>query len=1116
MAGSNPFYNLVGGYYPGDPIPRNYSSGRPPPPKEFNASGIVDGYLDSIGKDLEKYSVSAQAKKFFIDDVERAFIVTSQPKSSGSYNAARALELSEGGEGDTSSREELEQFPGVALSIDLNPRKWAEDPAGMALQMGKDAVTGLINRQDLIAQTEAKLWMGILSGKIENPVLERAFGTHLDPTATNTTKPFQMFGLEGPATKVTKAVTDLEGATGQKTEQVDLFEMAGNKFLSAKGVMAAASGRDKGMRQLGDTAAQAAALELRSLVHSGHIADPEHIQAVETFAHKAKALRMANGVMNGDYAKYFSADDVVDAVTGENKSGYGFGAGAGISDVTRDLSQFSLGTLRDFNDADKNPAEMVNGTLGRLAGASKKIRSTLTESDTFFEGLSAEELAKFKRETQPLRNLLDKIDGLEKKKIDLNLPKLAQQAQANDIKGALLGFQETYARSGIIKGGLDNMNKAFIRKEMINNAAFRDAVYNNDGVVGTKNLLDILDSASDTYTLSEGGDFINTLQDQGPAIIPDYFYTRVRSRLNGFTPASVVKENLKKTHYFGLSYQSDYGQEADTAIKGVMATVLNKPANWVIEKSPISGVFDNVQTLSLDLDGTTQALKFTGNRNLKFGMDLYDRTFTDLVAPDKHLSMGQFMSLLNGDPGPGRRYQIAGHLFLQHSEAKAKLTAKHVRGWLEENAGHLLEFDADGLLIMAGEAGARNEVVLEELFKKLQLRETSQAHITVTSRKAGILDKASSKLNLLQREMFSRLMKNPTLKRALTTYVSAQEIYSRTLSRKAIGKKISGAIIARLERSAAGKALSKALAKILTTLFAAGTEGIGTVIWPIVERMIQWVINKAFDFGREFLKSLRDGGFYVIETFVDKSAQSTMKAATWVYTGIALVTVGPMLVMMLALSALTPVDPTRMGGGEYGGGPAAGPPVVCPEDTCEPIATVGCFVFLEGWTGGEGPAALPIIEAAASHLESTHGNYVDDLCAAGDIEVAWNRGAACGWAKGTNRIEFGDGQCWTYNAGNQALFTYLFAHETGHTYHNRYGLGSIGTAQSADGGALPTYKGGTGAECSSNNNDYEDFAETVGQPVAFSGRCVGWSPDFWSQYGGHYNMARDELRLSLQ
>ncbi len=134
----------------------------------------------------------------------------------------------------------------------------------------------------------------------------------------------------------------------------------------------------------------------------------------------------------------------------------------------------------------------------------------------------------------------------------------------------------------------------------------------------------------------------------------------------------------------------------------------------------------------------------------------------------------------------------------------------------------------------------------------------------------------------------------------------------------------------------------------------------------------------------------------------------------------------------------------------------------------------GCFEFV--------PDNAPYIgefQAAAAEL-SSHVAYATKLCAAGPITVQLNTSGppttgACAGA-GANSMFFNN--CVSFQSHGQPFITYLFAHESGHTYdHRSSDLSRFIVEGVMSEGGLPTY-------CIVQPPPpHEDFADTIGDYV---------------------------------
>lgn len=1096
MPDSNPLYELIGGYYPGEPIPRKRPSGNFPDQVEFNTDQAIDAYLRALDKEFDKYGVSAQLKKYFIDDVARAMQAQVRPKGA-TYDPFRAIEI-----GDE------EDVAGVQLKIDVNPVNWLRDPVTMAKDTAAQWAKDFANWKDFDTYMElSELWNPLLEGSLSNAA-SAAYGPELVDTYAPGTQPFQLLNLDtNYQIKKKKLLTDHDDKIIEIEDDADLFYDTAGEFKKFIRNVRSTGTRASPFRDLASSAAFASASEIKEALDSGAIKDARHQKIAKSYLERARVLRIANNLMGkGDPTNYvFNHDqDLQDDEKKAGKTNYGQSIGDGFGKISESLSKYTLGAETQ-DKAQEALEKVLKGGLNKNTGKFEpstlaKTRVALQEADDWFKGLGKTDYQEFFKDTKPLRDLLDRFEELKDKKI-------TNETDARWFKGQVDYILESFAREGPIKGPLHNMSRKFVETNFLN-GDIKEVIMENKEIVGSKNLLNVMDGALRTYKREDFNDFVDKLETQGVlGVVGDQFWNLFRKRLNGFTPAELVQENLKRVHYFGMKYDPKYSIEAGingeyygTDPKSFMRPLnfivkpINKAVNGMMEKGPLKGLFTNTQTH--DLKGIGR-FKFTGNANLRLGFDLHGRTYKFDKETGNYLkkkakafvlSENQFIGLLNGDTSLGGKYsKYFNEGWNKVDQLKDRAAA--LRKWLQEHNDQLGLTFSGGLIANTAE----NKRILKQLFGELNRLEGNT--VSFLQSKAGILDKLSQKFNRFQSKLFSKF---------------------KFLAPIAYGRNA----IARAGGRLASRAISSIVAKLTGAAITAGSSGIAAVIYPLIEKTVQYLINKTLDFAGATLKTIREASFDAVEEFVEKGTAALIKIAGIFALAYSISLIIPVMFILIVslLASITPVDPTRMAAGEdFGGGPSAGPPQVCPPNECEVTSTVGCFQFLEGWDSGQGPQALSIIQNAANYLSGHAGRYVDRLCAGGPVEVVWNRGVSCGWTSSRDRIEFGDGQCWAYTASNQNLFNYLFAHESGHIYSIRNGLGALGTAQSNDGGrTLPTYVGPTGNQCSTHNNQDEDFAETVGQYVTLSGRCTDVSPsEFWHSYDrycptcfqGHYDFA---------
>ena len=156
---------------------------------------------------------------------------------------------------------------------------------------------------------------------------------------------------------------------------------------------------------------------------------------------------------------------------------------------------------------------------------------------------------------------------------------------------------------------------------------------------------------------------------------------------------------------------------------------------------------------------------------------------------------------------------------------------------------------------------------------------------------------------------------------------------------------------------------------------------------------------------------------------------------------------------------------------------------------------------LSDWPDGN----IETFTLAMNIMAARTGTYVTRLCEAGPIHLlrSSNTPGWCAEVMDANTIVF-NSTC-TYSI--QAYLNYLFAHETGHIYKNRFEILDEFAANTMNlEGTFPTYPG----NCGSNNTSSEDFSETIGNWVHVNAcDCPGiinigadWET-FWNAYPNH-------------
>ncbi len=1183
MQSANPFYELVGGYYPGKPMPRRKKSpGKPVQPAEFGSGDVIlNEYIKSIEKDLSNANVPKKIKNLFIDDVVRQLQAKAGPQQK-TYNVDRALEL-----GDS------EELAGVQLELNLNPFDWLSDPKGTLEKLAKDTVTSFINPTDMIIHDEqVEIWNKLLKGEEPSRTVKHLIEPTLEDTSIRgeATTPFKLMGLgvytekkdpvivgpkeEKDGTEVIggkKAYVDKtpEGDEVPVTTSVDLFESTALKYKDFSRSARSSGARDSKFREFVNQAAIASASELQSLKIANKL-DPASIKAVDNFIDEAKILRLANGVTGRtDFAKYVYADGTE----------WG-GIGMGPEMLSGELSKLILGTSRDKTDKDGNT--VINQRFENLKNVGERIRGGLTLDENknvvsatglvgvkwnlkelrnnYVERNGANSEARFDRITKDLNQYLDKMLGEEGdgssgifKDLDnalagikyketknddgtvtrmFELPKNFSEKElietAKNLKGAISHNIITFKAEGAIKSGLDKLSTNFIH-ETLNNEELVQAVNNNAEIIGTRNTLNLAAMGLSTYRTEDITDLINKLEKDGGAssIVVDYLWNRARARIESYTPAQYVKQYLEEHHYFGLVYNPQYAEES--ALKGELYDRGSRTVNYIMDKSPLKSLFVNKQRLKVvGLKGEV-AFDFVGDLNLKIGLDLFSKT----LLKTRPMSMENLIDVINLNKsafGKNAAEVIVGfedysyvHGFDRGWEDLV-LRSEGFRNWVkmygEKTLG--IKFSENNLI----ENTPENRQLLGNLLTELRKRDGDQNYNSIFSSKTGLLQKVSSKLNLLQQRVFgSRLGK-------LLKFAYAPGSYLKNEIKKKVLRGLTKKVVA---------GLTKAILKVLGFIATDLTGGLALVVWGAVEFAVQWVVNKVLTAGEKIVKAIKEADLTIVSDFVDTTFSWVIKTASIATLLITLMLVPTTATMGVIMASITPVDSTRSSFisdvASTPGGLPGGPASLC---------NVGrgggkgkdCFNMTGSWPTQQ----RDVIQYALNYLVNNFGSFTNKLCAAGDISVDWDPGYAdCGRVRSANEIAFGGNHCYLYDVNNENSvnqFIWLVTHELAHAYDLQldgklYDWGgnknvdievSFAEAQENDCGqtTLKTYRGGSGTQCSTQSPAYEDWAETIANYVAIHRDCDANIPgcdtfwtDRWTSTGCSYTNRLEWLENNI-
>ena len=1158
---------------------------RPPKgggPGKFVPPAYDSDYLLEYINQLE-YDVAGLpdiVKKNLIADVKRELTLAVTP-TRPSYDTQAGLLY-----GD------IEETPGVQLKVSLNPQDWAEDPGEQARKTLKGWGSSFFEWDDFRNWVERRyFWEPALRGNgTFTPGGEAPLSAGLDSLvqgmmaaggAGTTDAPLQMSGLgiKGKAFWLDeynlmadnfayyedssgnlildrqgnpiKILDDKGNPVLDKSKKIlaaeyDVYESAGQKFLDFADNVESAAGRNRAYNELRLSSASAIKEELDryvkgveirdaagNVIQTLKITDTGALKEIGAFGMGVDVVREMQTFRAGPTGK----SGISNAVTGLSKI---------IMEGDRAVDELHnpLSTERVLDDlmghVHKRETDPITGRV-RNSGARAKLEeirdSIKGDSQLLAAFNSNKNIAGFER----------MVDSVEKAITDFrsNPANLTNPIALRSLYGELNAISNQFSTTGYFKKGLEND----LLDELVNGAVLRGkGIFDSKG--GLKGILDstaaqaraagrktgfdnvqrVLKIGNNMYDRNDVKDLVDQIE--GGKLIQNYVWTRIKTRVNAFTPAYHVREYLNRVHYFGLKYDPIY-MEQNLRRNGVLS--VRDPATGKFV--PVKGAYFSdyshydrfarfmpkntfsIETLSGNMLKVQGGKHFTSASNIykefkkldqragaaagakKLGAILDPKTgkllgFQKIGAPGSETY--EILQLLNLNPNVV--FGIGG-LVAGNAESVANMKANIVlfRMWMYKNRAELgLKFQGSRL-IEIGKEGEENAKALTKLFQQLGRRIDSNDFIDITWERVGHLQKLSSYVNQLQTKVFGKLGK------FLSPYVQLKNTISHVLTQVII----------------------QGLAAV-----SAGAGELLEFLEPVIKFIVNFVINKVEAvFKGVFLAIFKGdvgGALADFSKSMEKFVGATVKIASYVAIIPALMFIVVFMLFAVVITALNPADPTRTGGlagsiDRFGEGTPG------TYDGCSADSYVGqgdgvgsvpadCFSFegastsvpagmytgtLIDWPAGN----LSSFQAAIEVLSQRSGDYINRLCSGGKINLLRSSMVPgwCGNVITRDTIVF-TSLC-TY--GVQNYLNYLFAHETGHVYMSRFGSADLTSAIAAE-GTFPTYPG----NCGFNNTLNEDFAETIGNWVQVNAcDCPGvatYGPDWstwWDYFTAHKTWA---------
>ncbi len=167
----NPFYF---GYYPGErPVYRG-GGGKPTGPLFDMPAGMdLLGGINQLEYQLERaldtVNLPGWLKERYVKDLTGSLTIGVTPE--------KRIDMEEF---ERRGTEALEDMPGVAVKISINPADWAKDPGGMAKKTVQGWVSGVFDFDDFDRRSRYKLWATMLSD--DKPDNTPSNGSFIDDT----------------------------------------------------------------------------------------------------------------------------------------------------------------------------------------------------------------------------------------------------------------------------------------------------------------------------------------------------------------------------------------------------------------------------------------------------------------------------------------------------------------------------------------------------------------------------------------------------------------------------------------------------------------------------------------------------------------------------------------------------------------------------------------------------------------------------------------------------------------------------------------------------------------------------------------------------------------------
>ena len=899
MASGNILYP---GYYPGQPVIRSPRGGRP----KYNeyTYGAIDEYLNQFNI----YSADIGAVPRWIwerawKDVEETLGVIYVKPESTSYTPEVVKDFPE---------EQIQELSGVsAISLNLNPADWVEDPRKQVKKTLKNWSGAVFRWDDFNVRAQRELvWNPLIDGKsirgfsgrkVDTSGFQFArktkgtdLGTRGEIPAGSLT-PLQLTGLGVTYKSSRKGKKSYNGTEWISVEEdVDAFEEVGRLFKDFTQKVDSAITRYDAYTGLQLASIKALDASLKKSFGSGSNMDATERSRVKD--------ENGNDILDarGNYVTAIDKDKSVNAynaghyksvIVNENDAmlAEGFMVQAFYAEQLESLEK----AQSKLSTAMEKLVSGVGDTQTALEEVNKRLRS-LSNQVTYTE-IAIGKMQKFKS-TYAGANSIPFFRNLDTQlgSVRSSLGRFSSLARGSGFK-TLLANADTKSRLEAVRQAMGMRSelvatgKGMFGGDILTNRGlgFKGGYYEqylgrmmnsqllshpdstfskmlrNHHVIGGQRLASYMTYAAKIYDYNDFKDLITNIE--GGKYLNLYGWTFfLRERYKYLTPAYYTELFMKKMHYFGLNIHDG------SSVK----------AFKIADKLFKNRLFAN----RFKLTGSGGMLLVQGGAHFAVPIEM----LSSLLAGGFGTITVVNGEITNIDPATIGRFfdYLNGKLFagMETPEDAGKWLKKlgNFKAWLMKDDN----YKKFGIAVVNGEIVQSKENLdrLAKLFKQIKSIQDSKGHINPTVEYLGLLQRLSSRLNAIQSWLYKS---------------KAGQVLAKFIS-----------VVYYLKTT-----IAEAVAGFVTGLLAIGTEGIGAIIGPIVDRLVKYVVIKILDFGEMILKAVFKLDFSDLGEMLEKGFNLILKTAGLIFLVFGLAMVGVIFVITTVISAIPPSDPVK--GGDF-------------------------------------------------------------------------------------------------------------------------------------------------------------------------------------------------------